>query len=306
MNAFNSAPEPLPTAFLGNLHPSTVQGDFDDPNSGLFRELKVQDIRIVRDKESDRPKGYGYAVFKDEDSLRKALDLTGAEVCGNRVRIDVKRPKGQKGNDRSDGAGRGGFPSSRGNDFGGAFGSRARRDQTQYTAFVSNLPEEATEQDLEEMFRVLDLKSVKLPLDRDTGKHRGYGYADFGTRESLEEALTLNGADWMGHELKVQVHEPRHKPYGAGSSRLSGGRAPRAPYEENDAALDDPERPKLVLQKKTGAGPSPSTSAERPASSRKSNPFGNAKPVDTAAKLRELEEKAKAKEQAAEQSSEQS
>lgn len=45
-----------------------------------------------------------------------------------------------------------------------------------------------------EFFSKLKIKSVRLPRDGDaeTGRLKGFGYADFEDRESLIEALSMN------------------------------------------------------------------------------------------------------------------
>ena len=45
-----------------------------------------------------------------------------------------------------------------------------------------------------EFFSKLRIKGVRLPRDGDseTGRLKGFGYADFEDRESLIEALTMN------------------------------------------------------------------------------------------------------------------
>ena len=45
-----------------------------------------------------------------------------------------------------------------------------------------------------EFFSKLRIKGVRLPRDGDseTGRLKGFGYADFEDRESLIEALTIN------------------------------------------------------------------------------------------------------------------
>lgn len=71
--------------------------------------------------------------------------------------------------------------------------------------------------------------------------------------------------------------------------------------------LDDKDRPKLVLKKaepkKAGSVASNSSTPAAAATGTKKNPFGNAKPVDTASKLQVMEEaklKAAAEAEAAE------
>ncbi|XP_076336890.1 eukaryotic translation initiation factor 4H1 [Tachypleus tridentatus] len=113
--------EPPYTVFLGNLPQGIVQGDIDE----IFSGLKVRSIRLVRDRETDRFKGYCYVEFDDLESLKSALELNGADFVGNVIRVDVA--EGRR-NDRSGGftnRGRGG--SGPGYDRGGRGGERGGR-----------------------------------------------------------------------------------------------------------------------------------------------------------------------------------
>jgi RNA recognition motif-containing protein len=44
---------------------------------GLTAATKIANIRVLRDRETDRPKGFGYIEFEDLESLKQALTLTG-------------------------------------------------------------------------------------------------------------------------------------------------------------------------------------------------------------------------------------
>ena len=41
----------------------------------------VQDVRLVRDRRTNRSKGVGYIEFVDVDSAQKALQCAGEELC---------------------------------------------------------------------------------------------------------------------------------------------------------------------------------------------------------------------------------
>lgn len=50
-------------------------------------------VRLVRDKMEDRPKGFGYVEFNTRDGLVAAMELNGAQLSGRNVRINVADPR---------------------------------------------------------------------------------------------------------------------------------------------------------------------------------------------------------------------
>ncbi|CAF1194637.1 unnamed protein product, partial [Rotaria sordida] len=84
--------EPPFTAYIGNAPDSMVQGDFENH---LFVGLKVKQVRLVRDRLTDRFRGFAYVDFEDEGSLRRAIELDGTCINDRPIRIDVAaRPLG--------------------------------------------------------------------------------------------------------------------------------------------------------------------------------------------------------------------
>ena len=96
MSAFGSSE--TYTAFVGNLNYDVVQGDLDR----LFMGLNVVNVRLVRDRETDEFKGFGYVEFRDEESLQQALTRDGAIVQGRNVKVDVANGGKKKNNDLID------------------------------------------------------------------------------------------------------------------------------------------------------------------------------------------------------------
>jgi len=89
------------TCFVGNLPFGVCQGDIDM----LFNGLKIKSIRMMRDKETDKFKGFCYVEFEDIESLVQALDIDGAKFENREIRVNVA--DGKKGGGRR-GGGRGG------------------------------------------------------------------------------------------------------------------------------------------------------------------------------------------------------
>lgn len=92
------------------------------------------------------------------------------------------------------------------------------------TIYVGNLSFEATEEDLQEIFSEYGKVSrVSLPIDRETGKKRGFAFVEM-EEESKEDAAIadLDGAQWLGRSLKVNKAKPREPRRGGNGDRTGG------------------------------------------------------------------------------------
>ncbi|NJN24459.1 MAG: RNA-binding protein [Acaryochloridaceae cyanobacterium RL_2_7] len=79
------------------------------------------------------------------------------------------------------------------------------------TIYVGNLSYNATEADIREIFGEYgEVKRIMMPTDRETGKMRGFAFVDMQKDEDEDTAIQdLNGAEWMGRNLKVNKAKPR-------------------------------------------------------------------------------------------------
>ena len=77
--------------------------------------------------------------------------------------------------------------------------------------YVGNLSYDVTEEDVNSIFAEYGtVKRVQLPTDRETGRLRGFGFVEM--REDAEETAAieaLDGAEWMGRNLKINKAKPR-------------------------------------------------------------------------------------------------
>ncbi len=90
--------------------------------------------------------------------------------------------------------------------------------------FVGNLPFRAEREDVLQLFAPFgEVMNCSLPLERDTGRKRGFAFVEM-SDESIEATAIegLQGAELMGRPLRINKAEPR----GGGSRRggNSGGR----------------------------------------------------------------------------------
>lgn len=91
--------------------------------------------------------------------------------------------------------------------------------------YVGNLAYSATQEDITEVFSEYGAVSrVTVPTDRETGRPRGFAFVEM-EQESDEDAAieALDGAEWMGRELRVNKARPKEKRGGPGASRGSFG-----------------------------------------------------------------------------------
>ena len=90
--------------------------------------------------------------------------------------------------------------------------------------FVGNLPFETTEAQVKELVEggKRTVRSVKIISDKETGRSRGFAFADLDSEEEAKAAISeLNGKDFNGRALKVNEAEERGQ--GGGKFGAGGG-----------------------------------------------------------------------------------
>ena len=88
--------------------------------------------------------------------------------------------------------------------------------------YVGNLPFEVSEEELRELFEAQGaVVSAKVITDRETGRPRGFGFVEMEQDEDAQKAIqNLDGQDFKGRNLKVNIAKPRESRGGGGG----GGR----------------------------------------------------------------------------------
>ena len=96
--------------------------------------------------------------------------------------------------------------------------------------FIGNLPYNATEEDIRTHFAtVAPPTQIVRPLDRETGRARGFAFVEYGERAHAEEAIKrFDGQLFMGRPLAVSEARARDD-RGPSAPRPGGGYAPRPP-----------------------------------------------------------------------------
>jgi RNA recognition motif-containing protein len=121
--------------------------------------------------------------------------------------------------------------------------------------FVGNLPYDATEEEIRQHFSTVgNLSYVSIPLDRETGKKRGFAFVEFSDPQQAQAAiLQFNNQPFKGRPLAVneaRAREAGPRPAGGGfrpafTPRPAGGppmgRSPAPDF--GDPVAGDRDRP---------------------------------------------------------------
>jgi len=116
---------------------------------------------------------------------------------------------------------------------GGGF-RRPPRDIDRMTSLrVGNLPYSATSDDMIPLFEKYgDVGDIYFPLERGTGRSRGFAFVRYFDKRDAEDALdSLNGRQYDGRELKISLDPGR--PQGSGGG-FGGGRRSRSRSRSRD------------------------------------------------------------------------
>jgi len=91
--------------------------------------------------------------------------------------------------------------------------------------FVGNLPFRAEQEDVSELFAPYgEVTNCFLPLERDTGRKRGFAFVELADEDSESRAIDgLQGAELMGRPLRINKAEPRSNAGGGGGGGAGGG-----------------------------------------------------------------------------------
>ena len=91
--------------------------------------------------------------------------------------------------------------------------------------FVGNLPFRAEQEDVIELFAQFgEVTNCALPLERDTGRKRGFAFIEMADESTEEAAIQgLQGAELMGRPLRINKAEPRGSAPRRGGGGYGGG-----------------------------------------------------------------------------------
>lgn len=170
--------------FVGNIE-FNVTTDQLKTFFGQFGE--VTDARIITNRFTNRPRGYGFVEFSSEDSVRAMLQTNVPLQLNNReLRVAMSKRK-----------------------------DRPLRK----SVFVGNLPATVTTDQLKSHFSQFgEVKSGYVVTDRKTNTSRGYGAVIFANGTDGEKVLQMRDMKMGDSTLTIRHYRARR--------RFQGGRRP--------------------------------------------------------------------------------
>lgn len=309
-------------AYLSNLPYDVEDGDIDE----FFHNLIVVTVRLPRDDDAGKSRGYGYVEFETRDELIYALSMADPTIRGRRIKIDLtsdsegRRRNNRYGNDNYGSSDRnntnwrdrqdGGFSGGRDNVDGGGrrrndYGNRRNNDRD---PVVVEAGEEGSWRmgDRPKYSPPRERKQYDRPPrdDRDNNFRDGRDGRDrFGGRRRNDyERPPMQDEEVQGERPKLNL-KPRTLPMPELTfpkeeeipSAFKGNKQNGDADHENDEEEHDGPAKAKENGEQDGEHHEEKDIEEKPAPKPRGVPsaavFGDAKPVDTAAKEREVEEK---------------
>lgn len=75
-----------------------------------------------------------------------------------------------------------------------------------FSAYISNLPYDLSDNDLYDFFQDMEISSLRLPRDDgDSGRLRGFGYIEFAKRQDLIDALSISEPLIHGRRIRIDL-----------------------------------------------------------------------------------------------------
>lgn len=93
------------------------------------------------------------------------------------------------------------------------------------TIYIGNLSFQAEQEDLLDLFgQYGEVAKCSLPLDRETGRKRGFAFVEMANEADEQKAVDdLQNVEWMGRMIRVNKATPRQGGGGGGGGGYGGG-----------------------------------------------------------------------------------
>ena len=189
--------------FAGNLPWAADEQSMTELFGSLGGKVVTVDIAYGED---GRARGFGHVSFATAEDASKAVrELNGADYLGRPLRLDHATERKNPPRERQ------------------AFTGPVSGT----TIFVKGLDYNMTEDDirngLTELFQECgEVSQVRVPMDRETGGHKGYCFIEFGSEDAKKKAMEYDGSEFGSRWLKIDGNVPERTGGGGGGGGFGG------------------------------------------------------------------------------------
>lgn len=177
----------------------------------FYNTGEVVTVKIIRNKQTAQPEGYGFIEFRSRAGAENALQTYNGTLMPNTEQ-----------NFRLNWATLGA-------------GERRNDDTPDYTIFVGDLAADVSDYILQETFKSVypSVKGAKVVTDRTTGRSKGYGFVRFGDESEQVRAMSeMNGVLCSSRPMRIG---PAATKSGGGAGGGGGGMQ-KAPYQSSQGS----------------------------------------------------------------------
>ncbi|KAK3825941.1 MAG: hypothetical protein J3Q66DRAFT_111706 [Benniella sp.] len=159
---------------------------------------RVRAARIIEDRNTGRSKGVGYVEFYEEESVAKAIALTGQKLLD--IPVIAKHTESEKNRLALQAATQAAQDAAT-----AAAAQPASTDLSQHRLYVGSVNFDLTEDDLKQVLEPFGpIEFIKLHRDAETGKSKGFAFVQYKSAEDAKQAMErLNGYVLAGRSIKV-------------------------------------------------------------------------------------------------------
>lgn len=180
----------------------------------FYNTGEVVTVKIIRNKQTAQPEGYGFIEFRSRAGAENALQTYNGTLMPNTEQ-----------NFRLNWATLGA-------------GERRNDDTPDYTIFVGDLAADVSDYILQETFKSVypSVKGAKVVTDRTTGRSKGYGFVRFGDESEQVRAMSeMNGVLCSSRPMRIGPAATKSGG-GAGGGGGGGGGMQKAPYQSSQGS----------------------------------------------------------------------
>ncbi|KAK5867511.1 hypothetical protein PBY51_011993 [Eleginops maclovinus] len=236
---------PALTLFVGSLPASASNERLEE----IFSEIgPVKSCFVVRDKGTEKCRGFGYVTFSMEEDAQRALkDVKDYE--GKKLSISVAKKKIK---DKRKTAPKEPAAAPKENE---EKSKGLRKTHLKARLIIRNLSFKCSEDDLKEVFSKFGtVREAKIALKPD-GKMRGFAFIQFKNVSEAAKALTaMNLKEIKGRQVAIDWAVPKDKFIATQSSSIAGTKNTEASAKlldsKSDSEDEEEEKPQAAPAKK--------------------------------------------------------